>query len=552
MSTHAAIRVTDSPHESGTPLAAQPRHRGGDRLGPPIDVGAIPDILTRARAAQQEWARRSFHERARYLDDLKHYLARHADRLARTIAQSTGKVRQEALASEVLSCVMACDWYARHTAAALAPETLPNGNVLFYNKRNTLVYEPFGVVAIISPWNYPFTIPFGEVIMGLMAGNAIVLKVAENVVHVGQIIEECMRAVQLPDGLFTHVVLPGKEFSSAVLRAGVNKIFFTGSVAVGKSLMRAAADTLTPLSLELGGNDAMIVCDDADMERAVNGACWGAFTNAGQTCAAVERVYVHHTLYDRFVSEAVRRTQSMRHGPEGETGSVDMGSLTTQKQLETVRRHVAQAVELGATIAAQSRPVGDVSKGFFHPATVLLGCTPSMAVMQEETFGPVLPIVSVADDAEAIRLANGTSLGLTSSVYSESAEHGQAVAAQLQSGVVTINDHLMTHSMPETPWGGYKESSLGRTHGTLGLREMCNVKCICEERLSSRYVPRNMFWYPYSAASYDTIQAVIALAANGIVQSGLGVIGTLRQVASIMRTPWVIDENKKETGDGNV
>jgi acyl-CoA reductase-like NAD-dependent aldehyde dehydrogenase len=477
---------------------------------PNTPADRVPLIFQKARRAQKAWAQLTFKDRATHIIKVKKYLAANAERVAAVISSCNGKTRQDALATEVLPCVMACDWYAKNTATVLKPQKLPCGNILFANKSNVLEYAPLGVVGIISPWNYPFSIPFGEIIMGLMAGNAIVLKVATPTTLVGEVISECMAAGGFPDGLFAHVVLSGAEVSPLMLAAGVDKIFFTGSVKVGKQLMAEAAKTLTPLSLELGGKDPMIVMADADIERAVNCALWAGFQNAGQSCGGVERVYVHESIYDSFLEQLVLKTKALRHGVDVDF-SVDIGSITTKGQLDTIASQVSEAVKAGARIVAQSQPVGDVSKGFFYPATVLVGVNHTMRIMREENFGPVIPVMPYATTEQAVALANDCSMALTSSVFSNNKSEARRVASQLESGVVTINDHLYSHGLSEAPWGGWKESGLGRTHGYLGLKEMSNVRCVNDEMLPSGWIPRNMWWYPFSRSSYEGLLSAVRL-----------------------------------------
>lgn len=467
-----------------------------------------------AREAQQQWAKLSYKERAKHVAKMKAYLSANVDRACEVIAACSGKVRQDALVTEVIPGVLACDWYAKNTQKALAPQKLPTGSMLFGNKRNVLVYEPVGVVGIISPWNYPFSIPFGEVLMGLMAGNAVLLKVATNSTPVGCFIEEVVRAGELPQGLFQHLVVSGAEAGPAFLAAGINKLFFTGSVGVGKKLMAEAAKTLTPLSLELGGNDPMIVLKDASIERAVNCACWAGYQNAGQSCGGVERIYVDESIYPEFLAQLKAKTAALRHGPDSGNFEVDMGCITTKGQYDTIDSQVKEAVAQGAKIEAQSRPVpGCPADGLFYPATVMTGCTPTMRLMKEETFGPILPVVPFKTEEEAIQMANACTMALTSSVFSNSSSHAMAVAQQLQSGVVSVNDHLYSHGMSEAPWGGWKESGLGRTHGYLGLKEMTNVKCINTDIVPSSWLPRNLWWYPFNSETYTLMRRALDIVA---------------------------------------
>ena len=362
------------------------------------DLATLPGRFEKARQAQRIWAAKSFRERAVHIKRMRNYIRDNAEELARVVSESNGKTLVDALATEVLPCALACQWYGRNAEKVLAAKRRPGGSLLFANKRTEIRRLPLGVVGIISPWNYPLSIPFGEIIMGLMAGNAVLLKVAAATPAVGRAIEGIIEAGQLPDGLFQHIVGSGSAVATAFFENGVDKLFFTGSVNAGKVLMAQAAQTLTPLSLELGGNDPMIVLADADLERASNGAAWAGYQNAGQSCGGVERVYVEASVYDDFVELLAKKTRALRHGPGNDKSiPVDIGSLTTAGQKRTVEQHLEDALAKGARIEAQSRPVGDVENGHFLPATLLTRVSDDMLVMREETFGPIIAVTAVAN-----------------------------------------------------------------------------------------------------------------------------------------------------------
>ncbi|MGB3620374.1 aldehyde dehydrogenase family protein [Ketobacter sp. MCCC 1A13808] len=487
-------------NEPGLTIAYNPGT--GEEIGhiPNTDLTRLPEMFSHARAAQKIWARRSFKERAHALRLMRDYIVENAEELTEIVSKSNGKTRVDALATEVLPCTLACDWYGKHAEKALQEKKLPIDSLLFINKRTVIQRKPVGVVGIISPWNYPLSIPFGEVIMGLMAGNAIILKVAAATPLVGEAIEKIITAGNLPKGLFQQIVGSGGAVSRAFFAHGIDKIFFTGSVAVGKQLMEQAAKTLTPLSLELGGNDPMLVFEDADLERATNGALWAGFQNAGQSCGGVERVYVHESVYDPFMALMKSKTEALRHGM-GQQFDVDIGSLTTLGQLNTVKQHLEEALSKGAEIVAQSKAVG-AQDGFFHPATLLANTNNDMLIIKEETFGPVIPVMKFATEEEAIAQANESDLALTSSIWTKDLARGRRIAAELESGVTTINDHLYTHGLSEMPWGGWKHSGLGRTHGHEGLQEMTHVKAVNWDILP---VKRNLWWYPFDETTYNTL-----------------------------------------------
>lgn len=468
------------------------------------DLKQMPDIFSKARAAQKVWAACSFRKRAAHIKKMRRYIVENAEELAEIVSRDNGKSRIDALATEVIPCALASDWYAKNARASLRPQKLPVSNLLFANKRSMITRVPLGVVGIISPWNYPLSIPFGEVVMALMAGNAVVLKVAAATIRVGRAIEKIVEAGELPAGLFTHVVGSGSQISKSFFENRVDKIFFTGSVPTGKVLMKGASDTLTPLSLELGGKDPMIVLPDADLERAANGAAWAGYQNAGQSCGGVERVYVHEKVYDKFIDLLAEKTRRIRHGFDSDFNK-EMGSLTTEEQKKTVEKHVKDAVKNGAEIIAQSEQVDD-SKGYFYPATLMTGVDHSMTIMREETFGPVIPVMKFSDIEEALELANDSTMALTSSVWTKDIELGRELAKRLESGVTTINDHLYTHGLSETPWGGWKESGIGRTHSALGLHEMTQPKLINWDLLP---VKRDIWWFPFNRETYDSLLSAL-------------------------------------------
>ncbi|HSA15381.1 MAG TPA: aldehyde dehydrogenase family protein, partial [Spirochaetota bacterium] len=303
------------------------------------------------------------------------------------------------------------------------------------------------------------------------------------------------------------------------------KLFFTGSVAVGKYLMKKASETLTPLSLELGGNDPMIVCEDADLERATNGAVWAGLQNAGQSCGGVERIYVHEKVYDRFMDMLAGKVESLRVGYDTDY-NMDIGAMTTERQIRTVKAHIDDAMAKGATIYARSKSPKN-SQGQFIPCTVLADVDHTMDVMRDETFGPVLAVMKVKDIDEAIELANDSYLGLTGSVWSRNWSRAGRIARKIQAGAVTVNDHLMSHGLAETPWGGFKQSAIGRSHGDIGFAEMTQPQVIVNDILP--FVKRDFWWHPHSRAVYEGVRGVVELL------YGPGLVRRLRGGMNLMK-----------------
>jgi acyl-CoA reductase-like NAD-dependent aldehyde dehydrogenase len=511
-----AMDADPDPRETVSLGPATGRVVGRSPLNSLDDLNAA---LSRARSAQAAWAETPVARRAGFVRRMADHIALHADDLAAVISADNGKTRLDALATEVLPAVMAARYYAKKAAAWLKPRRLGAGGLLLANKRSRLYRVPFGVIGVISPWNYPFGIPFSEVVMGLLAGNAVILKTATETQAVGRWLEQCVLSADLPDGVFGYVNLPGQIAGEALLAGGVDKLFFTGSVAVGKQLMARAAETLTPVSLELGGNDAMIVLEDADLARAAAGAVWAGFSNCGQSCGGVERIYVVGKAYDRFLAELKPRVERLRVGPD-EDFQVDLGAMTTARQMETVRRHVDEALAQGAEIFARSA----APEGNFRPALVLTGVTHDMTIMREETFGPVVGVMAVADEDEAVALANDSPLGLTGSVWSKNRRRAEAVGRRIKAGAITINDHLMSHGLPAAPWGGFKQSGIGRTHGRLGFDEMTEPQVIVRDLMPG--VRKNLWWHPYSARVYQGLLGAL----QGFYGRGLN-----RRLAGLLR-----------------
>ena len=480
----------------------------GEKIGEvPLDtVDDLKQAIARAREAQKIWRDLPPAQRARKIIRIRDYLVDNMDRLAETIARDTAKVRLDALATEVFAGVLAVSYYCRRAKKFFKDKKAGIGVLPLINKRAKLIRVPYGVIGIISPWNYPFGIPFHDIIQGLLAGNAVILKTATETLQVGLALKEAVEAAELPEGLFHFINLPGRVAGHAFLENGIDKLFFIGSVAVGKILMAKAAETLTPINLELGGNDAMIVCEDADLERAANGAVWAGFSNAGQSCGGVERIYVHKNVYDEFLSLLKEKVEQLRIGYDSDFEK-DMGPIISEKQVKSIKMHVDEALQNGAVIYAQSKLPDNKTANNLLPAMILTNVTHRMDVMKHETFGPVIGVMPFSDEEEAVALANDSYLGLSGSVWSKNRKKAERIARRIQAGSVCINDHLMNHGMPETSWHGFKQSGIGHSHGPLGFEEMTQPQYIINDILPG--VKRDLWWQPYGKNVYEGLRGTI-------------------------------------------
>src|SRR5258707_1406453 len=462
---------------------------GSAPLTMPEDVARA---VGRARGAQSAWAGASFRERGRVIMKARRIVLKELEEIARLITRETGKPVSEAIAMEIVPTLDLMHYVARHTGSLLRRDRIGLGMYGWMGRYSYTVCKPLGVVGIISPWNFPWATPLDEVVMVLMAGNAVVIKASELTPLTGLKIKDVFARAKLAEGLLQVVTGDGST-GAALVGAGVDKIMFTGSVATGKRVAEAAAKYLTPVVLELGGKDPMIVLDDANISNAARGAVWGAFANAGQACASVERCYVHESIAELFIAEVVAETKRLRQSVGAET-TADLGSMTSERQLLAVQKHVDQAIDKGATALTGGDRVAGTAAPFFPP-TVLIKVNHDMDVMREETFGPVLPIMTFKTDEEAVRLANDSVYGLTASVWTGSIARGKRLAERIDAGTVMVNEVLYTHGIASTPWGGVKQSGLGRTHGRAGLLELVSAQHIHINRLG--FLP-DLWWFGYN------------------------------------------------------
>jgi succinate-semialdehyde dehydrogenase/glutarate-semialdehyde dehydrogenase len=463
-------------------------------LVPAISPADVQGIVDEVAQVQPFWAQLPPSERARYMRRAAQAILDEIDEIRDLIAREQGKPRTEAYLMEIVPTIDALHWIADNGPKLLADEPIATPQPFFKTKRPAFVYEPLGVVAVIAPWNYPWTIPFTEVAMALMAGNGVVLKPASLTCLIGQRIQRVFERAGLPEGLL-RTVHGGGAVGNALVESSVGKVFFTGSVEVGRSVGERCAQRLKGCVLELGGKDPMLVLDDANLAHAVGGALWGGFANAGQTCSGIERVYVMREVADRFTADVVAGARRLTVG-DPLSWDTQVGPMVSRHQFEIVRELVDDAVAAGATLECGGPVEVPGLDGPFYAPAVLTGVTHDMRIMREEIFGPVLPIVTVDSEREAIALANDSRFGLGASVWTRDRAKGERIAREIQSGMVWINDHMYSHGACQCSWGGVKESGLGRSHSKFGFYECVNVKLVTWEPA----LVRDFWWHPYDEA----------------------------------------------------
>ena len=474
----------------------------------------VKDALERAHKAQPTWAALPVEERVRYLERALKLLIARQDEIVERVLAETGKARTEALSMEIFASCDLLSYYAKREPRFLRPQKRKLHGMLRFMKKLQVVYRPLGVVGVITPWNAPFVLSMNPTAQALVAGNAVLLKPSEITPGSGALVGEIFEAAGLPEGVL-QVLTGDGETGAALCEVGVDKLCFTGSVATGRKVATACGQQLIPCTLELGGKDPMIVCADADIESAAGGAVAGAYMNTGQYCCGTERVYVVEEVADAFTDAVVRRAGALRQGASGE---FDMGAIFWDRQLDVIERHVADAVEKGATVRVGGRRNPEL-KGLDYEPTVLTDVDHDMLIMQEETFGPILPIMRVRDEEEALRLANDSDYGLSATVWTKDVYKGAEFAKRIEAGGVCINDMTVTYGCPEAPFGGLKRSGVGQVNGEAGLAGYCHALPILSDRFGGR---QSRSFYPYSAKKDAGIRRVIGMIFGGPLRRFLG------------------------------
>jgi acyl-CoA reductase-like NAD-dependent aldehyde dehydrogenase len=453
--------------------------------------GRVAEVVARVRAAQPAWEAIGVEERARWLARWRDWLLENREHITDIVQEETGKVRGDS-GLESIYLELAANFWGEHAGRYLADETPTPGLLPTKVRRLRVRYRPYPVVGVISPWNFPLILSAGDAIPALMAGAAVVIKPSEfTPLELMEVVRGWKEEVGAPD-VFDFV--NGMGETGGALVDEVDFMHFTGSDRTGRIVMKRAADTLTPVSLELGGKDPAIVLRDADLERAANATAYGGFVNTGQVCMAIERIYVEEPVYDEFVDKLTDNVKALRQGADGREYGAEQGAMTSPNQIEIVADHVEDARAKGARILTGGRRKD--GPGDWYEPTVIADADHSMRVMTDETFGPVVGVMKVRDEQEAVRMANDSRYGLSASVFAGDVQRGERVAEQLEVGACNVNDALVNYFHLEVPMGGWKDSGIGWRHGPTGIRKYCRTESIVSPRLPQ--AKSEPLWYPYT------------------------------------------------------
>lgn len=497
-------------------IAAEGKARRKIRVRNPANLELIGDVevataedvkaaMERARVAQKEWAKVSIKDRVKVLKRALDVMVARQDEFIDIIRRETGRSKTETLMMEILSVCDALNHYAKTADKQLKDRNVSVG-MLYKAKKLRIAYRPLGVIGIITPWNGPFVMGMNPAAGALVAGNAVILKPSEVTPYCGGLAQEVFRAAGLPEDLF-QVLRGDGETGQALLEARPDKVSFTGSTATGRKVGEFCGRELIPCSLELGGKDPMIVLEDADIERAAGGAVFGAMFNTGQYCSSMERCYVVDSVADRFIDLCVERVRALKIGSEGH---YDIAPMIWDKQLEKVEAQVQDALKHGARAL-----VGGERDGAFFQPTVLVDLNHEMRIMREETFGPILPIIRVKDEEEALRLANDCEYGLSGTVWSKDEAKAVALAKRIETGNITINDSAFSYGVHQAPFGGVKSSGVGQVHGEFGLRRYCHELPLVIDRFGPK---EEQAWYPYDDKKYEGMRKAVQVMFGTVVK----------------------------------
>lgn len=460
----------------------------------------LPKIIDNARKAQAVWEKISIKIRKKLFKQLIEYIAAHIDEIAKIIHQETGKPRIEAVNSDILAGMTHIRFSMDTIEEAMKPKKIKFvGMQLFMSllgRSSYILPKPVGIVGIISPWNFPFGIPFSQTVMAIAVGNAVILKPSSNTALTGLKIQEIFDRVGFPKNLIQTIPGSGSKLGNALVTSGIDRVIFTGSVSIGKQVMEKASQRLTPVVLELGDKSPMVIFDDVDLDRTVQGAVWGCFVNAGQVCAGTKRIYLHQKIYDEFLTKFKLAVEELKQGWNWDDPEISIGPVITENALKEMEENVRRAIEQGAKVLTGGKRNPNL-KGYFFEPTVIVNATQDMDVVQKEIFGPIVVVLSFSSEEEAVTLANNTEFGLHGSVWTSNKGRAKRVAEKLTMGTVVINNLVYTYGLPQTPWGGNRSSGFGRTHSMIGFTELLELHHVHRDKTR---IKREPWWYPYNSA----------------------------------------------------
>ncbi len=499
----------------------------------------VQKVVETAREGYKKWKDVPVEERINNLRELRELLLEKKQELASIVSSETGKPKGEAILTE-LPPVLDAIRFIEKNGVSILEENISLGYLNFLDRKSTVFREPVGVVGLITPWNYPLGIPGSELVSSLFAGNSIVLKPAEQTTLTGLKIGELLEEAGFPNDVFHIIPGWGDITGQALVESDIDHISFTGSTKVGKSIQKTALSNQTSTHLELGGSDPAVVLEDADLELASDGIVWARFANAGQTCTAVKRVFPVESVEQKLRDLIVKKVKKLRVG-YGKEEIFDIGPLINRDGLEKIKSQVQKSVEMGAQILVGGKEIEDMP-GFFFEPTVLTDVSRDMPVMKEETFGPVLPIMPVKDKEEAVEMANDTNYGLTASVWTRNVELGKKLARKIDAGTVTINDHAYTYGLNATPWGGFKDSGIGRSHGKWGIEEVTKIKHVHTakgEKIPKGSRFKDPWWFPYSEDFEEVMEKGLDAMYEGKMKKRIkNIISIIQEIMKSGRKPF--------------
>ncbi|MBD3351825.1 MAG: aldehyde dehydrogenase family protein [Candidatus Lokiarchaeota archaeon] len=476
----------------------------------PIDN--LENIFKNSRIAQKEWQKVPLKKRARTIVTVNKIISEQSEEISQLISSEVGKPPSEAFVNEVYGAIDSTFHYYNRVHDYIGKEKkIPLGFYESLDKKSILLRKPVGVICVIGPYNYPFTIPFQQIVQSLMAGNSAIFKPSSETVLVGKKIQEIFDDINLPLNLVQTVFGSGSKLGNPLID-NANKVLFTGSTATGKHIMQRAARTLTEVTLELGGKSAMIVFPDANLDRAVKAVRWGIFTNSGQVCASVKRLYLHSSIYDAFLRDLVKATRQLKQDIPSKP-NVDVGAMINEEQLNLVEEMVNTGRQEGAKVLIGGR-INPNLKGYFYEPTIMEAQDNNLKIVQEEIFGPVLVVLKFNKEDQVIEMVNNNQYGLTSSVWTNDIQFGKKIAEEINTGSVMINEVVYTFALSSTPWGGTKNSGIGRSHGEIGFHEVTRPLHINIDQ----YDKPDLWWFPYDSDFDDIVENFKTIASSLVLK----------------------------------